>query len=278
MDDAVLSPGRGAVLQTIQKVGPLLDLFTVDHPEWGITEAAEAIGMPRSSTHALMTSLVETGLLSSPGRGRYRLGWRIVELYETMRAGLDLRAAASPVLVHLSEETGETTNLGVLDRGEVLYLDKVAARQQLTVHGLRVGARLPPHCSALGKALLAFMNPIEASQIIGTRPLKRYTDATITDPRALLVELEEVRRAGVAYETEEVAPDVACVACPVKDPHGGVIAAVSLSVPAHRMKVKRVELTKSLRAGAAEITRRLVEAQNIRPVVPFDDPSQMGSP
>jgi DNA-binding IclR family transcriptional regulator len=263
------------VLQTIQKVGPLLDLFTVDHPEWGVTEAAEAIGMPRSSTHSLMTSLVETGLLSSPGRGRYRLGWRIVELYETMRAGLDLKAAATPVLLRLNEETGETTNLGVLDRGEVLYLDKVAARQQVAVHGLRVGARLQPHCNALGKALLAYMNPVEVTQIVGSRPLKRFTDATITDPRQLAVELEEIRRTGVAYENNEVVPDVACVACPIKDPYGAVIAAVSLTVPASRMQAKRAELTKATRSAAAEITKRLAEAQDHRHEVPFDDPSRL---
>lgn len=261
------------MLQTIQKVGPLLDLFTVDRPEWGVSEAAEAIGIPRSSTHALMTSLVETGLLASPGRGRYRLGWRIVELYETMRAGIDLRAAASPVLVKLNEDTGETVNLGVLDRGEILYLDKIAGRQQVSVHGLRVGSRLEPHCSALGKALLAYTNPIEVDHILKAAPLKRYTERTITDPAALVRQLDEIRKAGVAFEEHEVVQDVACVACPIKDPYGATIAAVSLTAPAHRLQARRVELTKAVRAAAAEISRRIEQTQGT--AVPLDDPSRL---
>lgn len=262
-------------LQTITKVGPLLDLFTVDHPEWGISEAAEAIGMPRSSTHALMTSLVETGLLSSPGRGRYRLGWRIVELYETLRAGLDVRAAAASVLVKLSDKTGETTNLAVLDRGEVLYLDKVASRQQVSVHGLRPGSRLEPNCSALGKVLLAFTTPVEAERIVRSKPLKRFTPKTITDPDRLLDALEEIRRVGLAYENEEVVADVACVAAPVRDPYGGLAGAISVTVPATRMKMKRPELSKAVQAAAAEISRNLANQQESEPLVPFDDPSKI---
>jgi DNA-binding IclR family transcriptional regulator len=264
------------VLQTIRKVGPLLDLFTVQRPEWGVSEAAEAIGMPRSSTHALMKSLLETGLLSSSGRGRYRLGWRVMELYEVIRAGFDVRAAAAPVLERLNEETGETVNLAVLDRGDVFYLDKVASRLQLSVHGLRPGSRLEPHCNALGKALLAFTNPVEASRIIRAKPLKHYTERTITDPDRLLAVLEEIRRTGVAYEDEEVVTDVACVACPVKDPYGAAIAAVSITVPAGRMRTRRVELTRAVRGAAAEIGRRLVDQQESQQLLPPDDPGHLG--
>lgn len=264
------------MLQTIQKVGPLLDLFTVDHPEWGVSEAAEAIGMPRSSTHSLMSSLVETGLLNSSGRGRYRLGWRIVELYETMRATMDVRAAAAPIMARLNAGTGETTNLGVLDRGEVLYLDKLLARHQLGVHGVRVGARMPPHGSALGKVMLAYMNPAEVRQILGPGPLKRFTNATQTDPVKLLAELEEIRRTGIAYENEEVTYEVACAACPIKDPYGSVVAAISITVPATRMNARRTDLSRAVRSAAADVTRRLVQSQSERPEVPFDDPRRIG--
>ena len=263
------------MLQTIQKIGPLLDLFTVDHPEWGVTEAAEAIGMPRSSTHALMTSLVETGLLNSPGRGRYRLGWRIVELYETMRASLDLRAVGTSVLHALNEETGETVNMGVLDHEEVLYLDRVSGRMQLSVTGLRPGSRLEPHCCAIGKVLLAFTHPVEAQQILNARPLKRYTEHTITDPKKLVAELDEVRRTGLAYEDGEVVAEVACVAAPVRDPFGATVAAISLTVPAARMAKRKVELSKALRQAATEFTKRLAESQTTNVTLPLDDPRRL---
>lgn len=265
------------MLQTIQKVGPLLDLFTVDHPEWGVRETAEALRVPRSSAHALLTSLVETGLLTSPGRGRYRLGWRIVELYETMRAGTDLRTFAAPVLRALNEQTGETTNLGVLERGEVLYLDKVAARQQVSAMGLRVGSRLEAHCSALGKVLLAFAPPAQVKPVLDASALRRFTDRTITDPQALAAELAEVRRVGVSHEHGEVVAEVSCVAAPVKDPFGLVIAAISLTGPSYRVEPKREDLGRAVRAAADEISRRIAaaEAESSARTVPLDDPSRL---
>jgi len=132
---------------------------------------------------------------------------------------------------------------------------------------------MPPHASALGKVLLAFMNPVEASQILGPGPLKRFTKSTETDPAKVLIELEEVRRTGIAYETEEVSYEVSCAASPIKDPYGAVIAAVSITVPAHRMAKRRDDLSRSLRSAAADITRRLAQAQS-EGHVPLDDPSR----
>lgn len=263
------------MLQTIQKIGPLLDLFTIDRPEWGVSESAEALGIPRSSAHALLTSLVETGLLISPGRGRYRLGWRVVELYETMRGGTDLRSYAAPVLRSLNEQTGETCNLGVLERGEVLYIDKVAARHQVSVTGLRVGSRLEAHCCGLGKTLLAYATPAQVDSALGTKPLKKFTDRTITDRKALETELAEIRRTGVGHEHGEVVADVACVAAPIRDPFGVVVAAISLSGPAYRVEAKREELSKAVRAAADEVSRRLTAAESDPHEVPVDDPSRL---
>lgn len=262
------------MLQTITKVGPLLDLFSIERPEWGVSEAAEALGMPRSSAHALLTSLVETGLLVNAGRGRYRLGWRIVELYETMRAGSDLRTYAAPVLAALSEQTGETINLGVLERGQVLYIDKVASRHQVSVAGLRVGSRLEAHCCGLGKALLAFATPAQLEAALGGT-LRRYTENTITNRRALEAQLVEVRRTGIAHENGEVVRDVACVAAPVKDSFGVVVAAVSLSGPLYRIGPRREELGRAVRTAAEDIGKRLAAADTQPHAVPFDDPSRL---
>ena len=248
------------MLQTVQKIGPLLDLFTPDRPEWGVSEAAEALGVPRSSAHALMTSLVEIGLLSTTGRGRYRLGWRIIELYQVLQSGLDLREAAAPILARLNEETGETVNLAVLDRGNVLYLDKVAARQQVSVQGLRVGTRLEPHATALGKALLAALTPADAAKLLGPGPLRKYTQNTVTDPNVLLAQLEDVRRTGLATEENELVLDVSCVASPIRDSYGSIVAAISVSVPSHRLRARRKEITQAVRSAANEISQRVAEA------------------
>jgi DNA-binding IclR family transcriptional regulator len=246
------------VLQTIQKIGPVLDLFTVERPEWGVSEVAEAIGLPRSSAHALLSSLVEIGLLQCRARGRYRIGWRIVELSEALRGGVDLRSIAYPVLEELVARHGETAHLAVMERSKVLYIEKILGTHMLNVVGARIGAHLDPHCSAVGKVLLAYRDPAEIHRLVTQRPLRKLTPATITTPAALLHELEVVRQAGVAFDEGEAVPEVHCVAAPVRDELGAVVAAVSLTVPASRFVRARGELQRSVQSAAAEITRGMV--------------------
>jgi len=245
------------MLQTIQKIGPVLDLFTVERPEWGVSEVAEAIGTPRSSAHALLSSLVETGLLQSRGRGRYRIGWRVVELNETLRGTVDLRSVAYPVLEKLVREHGETAHLAVMERSRVLYVDKIIGTHMVTVTGARVGAQLEPHCSAVGKVLLAPRSSDEVRAMIAESPLRRLTPTTITNAEALLAELAQVRTAGIAFDLGEAVTDVHCVAAPIRDDLGTVVAAVSLTVPDTRFTRSRTELQRAVRAAGGEITGRL---------------------
>lgn len=248
------------MLQTIQRIGPILDLFTPEQPEWGVAEVAEALGTPRSSTHALLSTLVDTGLLQCRGRGRYRLGWRVVELSAAMRSGVDLRTCAEQSIQQLSREVGETVHLGVWERGKVLYLDKVVAQQQVTVTGARVGSRLDAHCTALGKVLLANRDDGEIDRVLGQARLKRLTPTTITDPSGLRACLNQVRARHVAFDDGEAVAEVQCVAAPVRDEYGTVVAAVSVTVPTTRFRTRSDELRKSVCVAAGKIGRSLSTA------------------
>lgn len=256
------------MLQTVQKIGPVLDLFSVERPEWGVSEVAASIGVPRSSAHALLSSLVETGLLQCRTRGRYRLGWRIVELHETLRASVDLRAVAAPVLAQLSGSLGETVHLGTLERGQVLYLDKIVGNHQVNVTGARVGAHLDAHCSALGKTLLAYREVAEVRQVLEARPPRRLTEHTIVDPAALLDELRLVRAAGHGMDNSEAVYDVCCMAAPIRDDLGSVVAGISVTVPAGRFQRRRTELRDAVVSAARDASARLAGAS----VGPVHDP------
>ena len=261
------------MLQTIQKIGPVLDLFTIEHPEWGVSEVAEAIGLPRSSAHALLSSLVEIGLLQCPDRGRYRVGWRILELSETLRGTVNVRSVAYPVLEQLVEQYGETAHLAIMERSRVLYVDKIIGTHMVTVVGARVGAQLEPHCSAVGKVLLAHRTPEEAQRILASATMRKLTPTTITDLATLVDELAEVRRTGVAYDRGEAISEAHCVAAPVRDAMGQVIAAVSVTVPNNRFARSRTEFTQAVRNAATEISRRLI-AESDAPTPPLlDDPT-----
>lgn len=262
-----------ASLQTIQKIGPVLDLFTVQQSEWGVSEVASAIGIPRSSAHALLSSLVETGLLQCRGRGRYRIGWRVVEMNQTLRGTVDVRSCASPVLQALSDKYGETVHLAVMERYRVLYVDKVVGNHVINVAGARVGAQLDAHCSAVGKVLLAYCDPKEIEHSIADKPLRRLTPATITNPAALAQELRTVRSTGCALDAGEAVQEVHCVAAPVRDDMSVVVAAVSMSVPASRFVPAQAEFKRAVMAAGAQITRALTAAAEPAVLTSADNPT-----
>lgn len=244
-------------LQTVQKIGPLLDLFTVDRHTWGVTEVAEAMSIPRSSTHALLISLVDVGLLQTRGKGRYSIGWRVLELGEVLRSRTDIRTIAAPIIEEHVREHKETTHLAVIERMTVLYIDKVIGTHNVVVQGARVGARLEAHCTAVGKLLLAYQDPANVQEFLRDRHLRRYTPTTITDVPELLHSLEEIRRSGVARDIGEQVPEIRCVAVPVRDEMGVVVAALSSSLPEGRFAAREMETTAALRRAADEIQRRL---------------------
>ena len=258
-------------LQTVQKIGPVLDLFTVQQPEWGVSEVAAAIGVPRSSAHALLSSLVDTGLLRCRTRGRYRLGWRIVELGETLRGTVDVRFCAAAILERVVEEYGETTHLAIMDRWNVLYADKILGTHNINVQGARVGTRLDAHSTAVGKVLLAQLSETELDRYLAMRPLRRLTPATITNPKALVDNLAGVRSGGLAVDLGETVTDVHCVAAPVRDDLGSVVAAVSMSVPATRFALRRPQLERATVRTAHEITRAIADANDSDPDCYRDD-------
>jgi DNA-binding IclR family transcriptional regulator len=244
------------MLQTVQKIGPVLDLFTAQRPEWGVSEVAAALGLPRSSVHAVLTSLVDTGLLQTRFRGRYRLGWRVVELNQTMRSSVDVRSLALPILQKLVKDHRETAHLAVMENGKVLYLDKVIGTHNLIVRGAHIGTQRDAHSSGVGKILLAGESWTERHPALN-QPLRRFTASTIVDPRQLGAELDKVRKFGVAYDEGETAPEVRCVAAPVKDELGSVIAAVSITVPVTRFPQRLSELTAAVKAAAKEVSQKV---------------------
>lgn len=248
------------MLQTVNKIGPILDLFTPETPEWGVSQVAEAIGAPRSTTHALLSSLVSTGLLQTRGRGRYRIGWRIIELNEVLRASLDLRALASVPLQDLAKQLRETVQLGVLERDRVLYIDKIIGPQVLTVSGAALGSRLEAHATGLGKVLLAYEDQTLLERRLRAHPLRRFTERTIVDPDELLRHLRDVAQRGYAIDSGEIVPGVCCAAAPVRDEHGLVVAAISATMPENRFRAMQAEVRQAVSATAKAVSENIARA------------------
>jgi IclR family KDG regulon transcriptional repressor len=245
------------MLQTIQKAGELLTLFDRNHAEWGVREVAEKLKIAKSSAHDLMSSLAKLGFLNKTEDNRYRLGWRLVTLSETLLATTELRKEAHPVMEDMAVEFQETIHLAVLDDTQAVYVDKLEGRQAVRVELTSLGARLYAHCSALGKVLLAYQDENEVKRIIQTAGLPRFTENTITDAKELLQSLEKIQKQGYAYDLEEILPELCCVAAPIYNHTGQVVAAISMSIPAYRFKRSQNEFRDGVIRAAKKVSKLL---------------------
>jgi Transcriptional regulator len=164
-----------------------------------------------------------------------------------------------------------------MERHKVLYVDKVLGNHVINVVGARIGAQLDAHCSAVGKVLLAHREPEELRRFVLDKPLRRLTPTTITNPRALEQELSGVRTAGCAFDAGEAVTEVHCVAAPIRDDMGSVIAAVSMTVPASRFAPARSEFRRAVIAAGAEISRRISAPAQPPLSVVRDDPTALAA-
>jgi IclR family acetate operon transcriptional repressor len=221
----------------------------------GLSELSALIGMPKSSTHRYMATLISVGLAERTEEDRIRLGTRVVELAGSFLANSDLRSESQAILDELADRTGETINLAVPSGTGVVYIAKIESKHTLGMSS-HIGARLPMHCTALGKAILAFSAPERLQAVLAERPEAR-TAHTITSPEALRAELVTVRSQGFALDNEENEVGICCVGAPIIDYTGNAIAAISISGPRERMNRERaIQLGPLLWESTQRVSRR----------------------
>jgi IclR family transcriptional regulator, KDG regulon repressor len=246
-----------AMSSSLQKAVKVLALFTVEKPEWSVSEVALEIGLPKSSVSELLSDLATEGLLHRLKAGHYHLGWRLVELGQTLLRATDFRTEAREVMQEMVRRWGESMHLAVLESGQVMYLESLQATQGIQIVVSVVGGRLPAHCTSIGKVLLAHLPRFEVAQMMEKNGMKAFTSNTVTALEALSDQLEEVRRVGYAYDIEEVSFGMCCVGAPIYNFHGKVVAALSFSIPTHRFHPNRGRYTKAIVESAQLTSERL---------------------
>lgn len=209
----------------VERMTLILDAFTGRSTRLTLEDVARCTHLPRSTAHRILDQLVRLNWLDHTSFG-YSLGKRALGLGGRDGSHGEIREAAAPLLHNLQLRTGMVVHLAVLDGPEVFYLDKVGGRFALSVPS-RVGGRAPAHCTALGKAILAWLEPEQVDALIDG-PISRLTNRTIGDIGTLHQELNRIRqRRGLAFERGECFPDISCVAAAVRGPEGPV-AGISL--------------------------------------------------
>ncbi|MEU3269613.1 IclR family transcriptional regulator [Saccharomonospora sp. NPDC006951] len=216
---------RGVPPSMVERITLILDAFPSAITRLTLEDITRITGLPRSSAHRILDQLVRLRWLEHGSTG-YGLGSRAVGLGGSDRTHAAIRHAAAPLLHELALRTGMVVHLAVRSGAEVVYLDKVGGRFASVVPS-RVGASAPGHCTALGKAMLAWLEP-EAVDGLYPRTLGRRTERTIGSLGLFHRELDRVRRrGGLAFERGECFPRIACVATAVRGPDGPV-ASISL--------------------------------------------------
>lgn len=248
------SPGKYAVLR---KVARLLDLFTVDAPEWSVGEIAQALGLPLSSTSEILKVIESEGFLRRVRTGRYRMGWRVVAMHRVLTETSELLDVAQPAMEALVARFNETLHLAALERGQVIYLQKMQGNRALQIGVTGVGLRIVAHATGVGKLLMAHQPWAVVEAMLEREGMPALTANTITSPERLRDELARIRAQGYAYDLEEGMPELCCVAAPISDFTGQVVAALSLSLPAYRFAEVRDLYRESLLRTAAELSGAL---------------------
>lgn len=245
-------------IKVLDKTFSILDILLQHGSAMNMTEISERLEIYPSTIHRILDTLKYWGYVEQdPHTQKYQLGLKALELGMAKLHQMDLVREATPYLKELVKQCNETVHLGVLEDGEVLYLAKEESSQTIRMISY-VGKRAPLHCTSLGKILLAHLLTEERKKILGEKVLPRLTENTITDKRELEKELSKIREQGFALDREENEKDVRCVAAPIRNYQGEVIAAISISSPIFRIdKNTQNDLKEALIKISKEISKRL---------------------
>jgi IclR family pca regulon transcriptional regulator len=245
---------RPSTSRSLERGLAILSSFNSDRPLIGVSELSRDLDLSRSTAHRYIATLAQLGYLHQDRESkRYRLGPKVLDLGFSAINSMDVREISAPHLQQLSDETGYTVNLAILDGTDIVYIERCRSSrpgQREIDLNLHVGARLPAYCTAMGKAILAFLPEEESEPLIERIDFAPRGPNTLTSPEAFRAELARIRERGVALNDEELAYGLRSIASPIHSQSGEVVAALNLAV--HRTMASADELTS--RFGAA-VTR-----------------------
>jgi len=250
------------LVQSIERVAKILDLVSQNSQGIGIRDISIVLKLPKGTVHRLLSSLAYMGYIRQEAETKnYFLGLKLLELGNLVTNQLDIIKMAKPILKHLAEQTAETVHMAILEKNEIVYIDKVEMEQN--TGGLkmasRVGSRNPAYSCAIGKTLLAYSSHEDVERLIQETKLAKRTHHTISDPNQLKENLKNVRSQGYAIDDEENEMGIRCIAAPVFDDKGKPVTAISISGPAFRVTKRTIQdtLKKEVTRAASEISHLL---------------------
>lgn len=245
------------MINSVLKAIDIINLFSAQEPRLTLAEISRRTEMPKSTVHNILNTLVSRGFVERAENDHYALGTAIVSLTHAVRVNVEVRDRAAKLLRELADRSHESVYLTVLDGDKCLYVYAIESSRRLLAR-TAVGDHVDLHCTAVGKAILAFLPTEQADVIIARVGQPRFTAATITDLQALREELVQIRLFGFAIDRGEHEVGTFCIGAPFSDGTGRIIGACSLSgtdpaIIGHRLD----ELAPLVVETAHEISRRM---------------------
>jgi DNA-binding IclR family transcriptional regulator len=248
---------RGGV-QSIERAFAIAEEIARNREGIGLAELSKRVGLHNSTAFHLVKTMVQLGYVSQLADSRkYRIGRRMFTLAAGAMDEIELVSVATPVLEKLTRETGEYSHFAIRSGEQIVVVAKTAGTGIFQMVD-RTGAVRPAHATALGKVLLAVLSPSQLARYLETCELRKFTAKTIVERDALLREIEEVRRKGLAFDDGEFDPEARCVAVPVRDFTGRIAGAIGMSGPMWRLSLQALqEKSKYVREAAVELSAEL---------------------
>lgn len=245
-------------VQALVRALDIIEAISDRGGELSISEISKATNLGKSTVHRLLKTLSDEGYIKqNKDNGKYLFTLKLFEIGCRIANTLDVKKIALPYIKELALVTKETVNLGVLDKNEILYVEKIETEELLRIE-LKVGGRVPVFCSGLGKVILAYLDDGERDKFLSSLTFQRYTDKTITDKVMYNEHLDKIKSQGYALDDEEYIPGLRCIAAPIFHHSGKIHAAVSIAGPTVRLTNERIETLYPLIVKTADnISRNL---------------------
>lgn len=239
------------MLNTIDRTGKVLDLFTTAAPEWGITEIAKTLGLPTSTAFDIVASLAQIGLLQQSSDDRYRLGWRLLVISRRLMSSTCFNAHTHRTVAALAAQLNAVVTIGVWDGHDVVCVANAAANQSERMPAN--GTHIAGHTSALGKLLMAQLPWPEVLERVERHGLPAVTPSSISDLEVLAAQLRSAQREGIAIEHGETVVGQSCIAVGLYQRERHAMAALSICVPSDRMRTRRDEYVRIARRAVQSL-------------------------
>jgi DNA-binding IclR family transcriptional regulator len=244
---------------SVLKAFHILFTFTKSNPEKSLAEIAKETNLNKTTVYRYLSSLVEIGIIDKNEQtSSYRLSLKLFDLGNRVQIKSNVVDLAHPILKDLVRKLKITVHLATIDRNEIVYLDKIKSQKSLQMH-TSIGARVPVHCTALGKSMLAYLPESEIKDILNENTLIALTSNTVTNIDELLEHLKKYRLQGFAVDNEEFEEGLRCVAVPILGVNNSPIAVISVSGTPLQISEKTIpNIVASLKKAAKKISQQLV--------------------